>query len=280
MLARRTAAAGLTGFEWAVGVPGSVGGAVRMNAGGHGSDMAACLVDVDAVRPRRRRPGARGGAGRRALGLRFRGSDLDRRTRSSSPPGCGLRRGDRDACRGDDRRDRPLAPRAPARRAELRARCSSTRCPARSAPASLVDGLGLRGLRIGTAWVSEKHANFVQAADGGSAADVRAVIEDVRPRVADATGFRLRSEVRLVGFDDVDADVRRPGGDRRWPDARRRLPSAEVLDELLRAFSVDDRRRRWQRSTSQPEVERCSEPGTARRRAPATVNRSTRDLTV
>ena len=47
VLARRTAAASLAGFEWAVGVPGSVGGGVRMNAGGHGSDMAACLVEVD-----------------------------------------------------------------------------------------------------------------------------------------------------------------------------------------------------------------------------------------
>ena len=66
----------------------------------------------------------------------------------------------------------------------------------------LIDGLGLRGLRIGTAWVSEKHANFIQASDGGSAADVRAVIEAVRDRVAAATGFVMRSEVRLVGFDD------------------------------------------------------------------------------
>jgi UDP-N-acetylmuramate dehydrogenase len=46
VVARRTAAAGLTGFEWAVGVPGSIGGAVRMNAGGHGSDMAETLVRV------------------------------------------------------------------------------------------------------------------------------------------------------------------------------------------------------------------------------------------
>src|SRR5690606_16060720 len=46
VVARRTAAAGLTGFEWAVGVPGSIGGAVRMNAGGHGSDMAATLERV------------------------------------------------------------------------------------------------------------------------------------------------------------------------------------------------------------------------------------------
>src|SRR6201999_1165914 len=49
VLARRTVAAGLAGFEWAVGVPGSVGGAVRMNAGGHGSDMAAVLAGVRVV---------------------------------------------------------------------------------------------------------------------------------------------------------------------------------------------------------------------------------------
>ena len=49
VLARKTAASGLTGFEWAVGVPGSIGGAVRMNAGGHGSDMAESLVDVTVV---------------------------------------------------------------------------------------------------------------------------------------------------------------------------------------------------------------------------------------
>ena len=47
VLARRTAAAGLTGFEWAVGVPGSIGGAVRMNAGGHGSDIAACIARAE-----------------------------------------------------------------------------------------------------------------------------------------------------------------------------------------------------------------------------------------
>src|SRR5438094_364777 len=49
VVARRTAAAALTGFEWAVGVPGSIGGAVRMNAGGHGSDMAASLTRVRVV---------------------------------------------------------------------------------------------------------------------------------------------------------------------------------------------------------------------------------------
>ena len=76
--------------------------------------------------------------------------------------------------------------------------------PGEVSAGSLIDGLGLRGLRIGTAWVSEKHANFVQASEGGSAADVQAVIEAVRGdgRRRDRLS-RLRSEVRLVGFEDA-----------------------------------------------------------------------------
>ena len=64
---------GLTGLEWAVGVPGSVGGGVRMNAGGHGSDIAATLVGV---RVFDLRSGEHGEVPASALALRFRGSDL------------------------------------------------------------------------------------------------------------------------------------------------------------------------------------------------------------
>ena len=73
VLARRCSHAGLSGFEWAVGVPGSIGGAVRMNAGGHGSDMAASLLGVHVydllVARKAWVPAER-------LGLRFRGSSL------------------------------------------------------------------------------------------------------------------------------------------------------------------------------------------------------------
>ena len=201
VLARRTAAAGITGFEWAVGVPGSIGGAVRMNAGGHGSDMAASLVDVrvfDMDRPEAglvELPAA-------SLGLRFRASSLapahvvyDARL--------GLRAGDRRRAEAEiseivhwRREHQPGGQ-----------NCGSVfvnPVPGEVAAGGLIDGLGLRGLRIGTAHVSEKHANFIQATEGGTAADVRAVMEEVRRRVADATGYRLRSEVRLVGFDDAD----------------------------------------------------------------------------
>ena len=200
-LARRTAAAGLTGFEWAVGVPGSIGGAVRMNAGGHGSDMAACLVDAtmfDLNRPHESaRPVEVG-----QLGLRFRASAfaasqivIDVRLR--------LLEGDRE------RSELMISEIVHWRREHQPGgqNCGSVfvnPIAGEVTAGGLIDGIGLRGFRIGSAWVSEKHANFIQAGEGGSAADVRAVIETVRQRVAEQTGFHLRSEVRLVGFDDAD----------------------------------------------------------------------------
>jgi UDP-N-acetylmuramate dehydrogenase len=199
VLARRTAKAALTGFEWAVGVPGSIGGAVAMNAGGHGSDIAACLVDADVLDLAAPDPEVTTQPVV-ALGLRFRGSDI-----------------------GPD--DVVLAARlklAPGDRAASEAiiedivrwrrehqpggqNCGSVfvnPVPGEVSAGGLVDGLGLRGLAIGSASVSMKHANFVQASEGGSAADVRAVIEAVRARVAEATGITMRTEVRLVGFED------------------------------------------------------------------------------
>ena len=60
------------------------------------------------------------------------------------------------------------------------------------------------GRRLGTATVSDKHANFIQADDGGSADDVLALMTEVRGLVEASSGFRLRSEIRLVGFDEGD----------------------------------------------------------------------------
>ena len=64
----------------------------------------------------------------------------------------------------------------------------------------LVDVAGCKGLRLGSAAVSTKHANFIQADDGGSADDVFALMQDVRRRVAAKTGVLLEPETRLVGF--------------------------------------------------------------------------------
>lgn len=201
IVARRTAAAGIAGFEWAVGVPGSIGGAVRMNAGGHGSDMAACLIDVDVLDIDEPEPEVRT-IPAAEVGLRFRASSL-------APSDVVIEARLRLAAAERDAAEREIAEIVRWRREHQPGgqNCGSVfvnPVPGEVTAGGLIDAVGLRGLRIGTAHVSDKHANFIQATDGGSAADVRAVIETVRARVAEATGYRLRSEVRMVGFDDVD----------------------------------------------------------------------------
>jgi UDP-N-acetylmuramate dehydrogenase len=70
----------------------------------------------------------------------------------------------------------------------------------------LVDAAGLKGLRVGGAVVSEKHANFIQAEPGATAADVRALVLEVQRRVAGATGVELAPELHFVGFGDDGAE--------------------------------------------------------------------------
>jgi UDP-N-acetylmuramate dehydrogenase len=74
--------------------------------------------------------------------------------------------------------------------------------PGEVSAGALIDAAGLRGHRFATAMVSDKHANFIQADDGGCADDVLALMTHVRDRVEATSGFRLRSEIRLVGFDE------------------------------------------------------------------------------
>jgi len=76
----------------------------------------------------------------------------------------------------------------------------------------LIDASGLKGFRIGTAEVSPRHANFIQADAGGSADDVRRVIDHVQWAVGEATGVTLRTEVRQIGF-PVDGPTRAGGPD-------------------------------------------------------------------
>ena len=206
VVARRTAAASLTGFEWAVGVPGSVGGAVRMNAGGHGSDIAASLVDIEVfdVDPPDDAPFSTSTVTVPAadIGLRFRASSLPASFIVVSAR-LRLQRGNREDS------EREISEIVRWRRANQPGgqNCGSVfvnPVPGEITAGGLIDAVGLRGLTVGTACVSEKHANFIQSSDGGTAADVRAAIELVRQRVGQSTGHWLRSEVRLVGFDDTD----------------------------------------------------------------------------
>ena len=196
VLARRTAAAGLTGCEWMVGIPGTVGGAVRMNAGGHGSDMAAVLERARVIDLRTGRAGWRSPA---ELHLGYRSSALgsDEVVVAAELRG---RPGDRRAAEAliDDivrwrRVNQPGGQNAG----------SVFTNPPGDAAGRLIEHAGLKGLRIGTASVSTKHANFVQADEGGSADDVLAVVRAVRDAVVRTCGVELRTEIRLIGFPDT-----------------------------------------------------------------------------
>jgi len=193
VLARRTAAAGLTGLEWAVGVPGSVGGAVRMNAGGHGSDvsgtvLSARIVDLTS--------GADREVANAQLALGYRTSAV----RSHDVvlyATFALENGDRAASEAQiadivrwRRENQPGGSNAG----------SVFTNPAGDSAGRLIDACGLKGYRLGSASVSSKHANFIQADPGGSADDVLALMGHVREVVAAATGTLLRTEVQLVGF--------------------------------------------------------------------------------
>ena len=194
VLARRTVEAGLTGLEWAVGVPGSVGGAVRMNAGGHGADTAASLVAyrwVDLY-------GGAGEAGPERLAFAYRRSSVTEHEVVVWAE-FALAWGDPAVGRAT------VAEIVRWRRAHQPGGSNAgsvfTNPPGRSA-GELIDAAGLKGLRRGSAQVSEKHANFIQADEGGSADDVVALMDHVRAVVAHTFGVLLTPEVRRVGFDD------------------------------------------------------------------------------
>ena len=196
--ARQSVARGLTGFEWGVGVPGSVGGAIRMNAGGHGSDMAS---SVTSVRMFHLRKGLEAHVNAVDLGLRFRGSALDDHHVVLSATV------DLEWSKSPEASEAELQEVVRWRRENQPGGQNAGSVfvnpePGKVSAGAVIDELGMRGLRVGSAQVSEKHANFIQADVGGSAQDVVALMAEVRRRVRDERGYVLRSEIRLVGFED------------------------------------------------------------------------------
>ena len=195
--ARATVNAGLTGFEWAVGVPGTIGGAVRMNAGGHGSDMAASLVDVEIA------DFMSGSIITRSvdsLDLSYRRSNVERHELVISAQlqleplesATGLAGAEllKDIV-GWRREHQPGGANAG----------SVFTNPPDDSAGRLIDVAGLKGHRIGSAEVSTKHANFIQADPDGSADDVMALMVEIVDEIDHRFGVRLHAETRLVGFD-------------------------------------------------------------------------------
>lgn len=193
VVARRSAAAGLTGFEWAVGVPGSVGGAVRMNAGGHGSMMSNVLVQAKIADLHT------------GTVLDVPASELELGYRQSNVAShqivlealLELKRGEAAAAEAEiskivkwRREHQPGGRNAGSVFAN----------PPGDSAGHLIDAAGAKGLRRGSAEVSTKHANFIQVDQSGCAADVVALMGEVRQRVYNHSGVVLYPETRLVGL--------------------------------------------------------------------------------
>jgi UDP-N-acetylmuramate dehydrogenase len=212
VLARQAAAAGWGGIEFFAGIPGSVGGAVRMNAGGHGKETVevlrrAWVADLGAgVGGVEERPVA-------SLGLTYRHSNL-------SPAHVVIRAEFGAIARPPAEGKAEIEEIVKWRRANQpggnNAGSVFTNPPGDSA-GRLIDGCGLRGFRVGTAWVSERHANFFQAEPDGRrrAADVVTLVLEVQRRVAEATGVTLVPELRRIAF--AGQAGARPGAPAAWP---------------------------------------------------------------
>lgn len=196
-LAVRVASAGFAGFAWAAAVPGSLGGAVRMNAGAHGGEMRDHLISADLVRLD---SGARETWPVDTLGLTYRHSELPS---DAVVVAASLRlvRGDADRIKEEiseirswRREHQPIN----------EPNCGSvfTNPPDDSA-GRLVDSAGMKGHRVGGASISEVHANFIVTERDATASDVRALVRVVRHRVHEVHGVLLRPEVQMLGtFDD------------------------------------------------------------------------------
>lgn len=193
-LARQTVEAGLSGLEWAVGVPGSVGGGVRMNAGGHGSDMARTLR---AARIHDLRAGREVELSLEQLAYSYRHSSVQPHEVVVEAE-FGLAPGDPEAGRETIREI--VRWRREHQPGGQNAGSVFTNPPGDSA-GRLIEASGLKGWRWGTAMVSPKHANFIQADPKGSADDVFGLIRHIRASVGQRFGVDLRPEVRLIGFD-------------------------------------------------------------------------------
>jgi len=192
--ATETQKAGLTGLEFGLAIPGTVGGAVWANAGAHDSDVAAILEAANVLLA----DGTEARLTAADLALRYRDSRLKHepdevvlgatfRLSTAEAPAIATRL---DEIRRWRRDHQPLG---------IPSAGSTFRNPPGDSAGRLIDAAGLKGRRIGGASVSEKHANFIVNDGHGSAADIRALVDEVAAVVERETNVRLEPEVVFLG---------------------------------------------------------------------------------
>ncbi len=194
-VARAAAKASIGGFSWMVGVPGSVGGAVRMNAGCFGSDTASMVKTVSVWDVR---SGERVEKLPSALDYSYRMSNLAAHevvVEASFVGSSGDTKDLETEMRTITRWRRDHQP------GGTHNAGSVFKNPADDAAGRIIDDLGLKGTRLGKVSVSTKHANFFVAEPGATASDIRGLVDLVASTVHDRTGIQLVPEMVFVGFD-------------------------------------------------------------------------------
>jgi UDP-N-acetylmuramate dehydrogenase len=183
--------AGKAGLEFLSGIPGTIGGALRMNAGAYGGEIKDVLIEAEAI-------DGRGRLRRLALadfGFTYRHSSLPDDTLFLSAT-LRCRDGDRDEIA---RRMVEIDAQRKASQPKTRTGGSTFKNPDGRKAWQLIDAAGCRGLRIGGASVSELHCNFLISAAGATAADIEALGEEVRRRVRETSGVELEWEIIRIG---------------------------------------------------------------------------------
>lgn len=184
---------GARGFEELTGIPGCMGGACIMNAGAYGREIKDVVLNVTAVDNK----GNVVKLNRDELKFRYRGSNLMDEGYIVCRTEIELGRDAADAVKA--RCDELMAKRKESQPLEYPSAGSTFKRPEGYFAGKLISDAGLKGLRIGGAEVSEKHAGFIINRDGAVSQDIYRLIQDVRARVLDVYGVELQPEVRFLG---------------------------------------------------------------------------------
>lgn len=183
---------GISGLEFLVGIPGTIGGALAMNAGAYGGDIASVLESAQAIDE----SGNLHNLTPSDIGYIYRGNTLPEGMIFTN---CILRgaRGDRDAIKA--RLAEITATREETQPIRSKTSGSTFKNPPGLKAWQLIDEAGCRGLKIGGAQVSEKHCNFFINTGGATSEDIETLGEEVRRRVKEKTGVDLVWEVKIIG---------------------------------------------------------------------------------
>ena len=191
-VAKKAASAGIAGLEFYAGVPGTIGGALRMNAGCYGAETKDVLVSVVALD----RSGRRQVMGLDEMKYSYRHCGAPKglffteavfKGRANTPDAINSRMNEITAKRESSQ---PIREKTGG---------STFKNPEGHSSWKLIDAAGCRGLKVGGAQMSEQHCNFMINADGATAADLESLGETVRSRVLETQGVTLEWEVRRIG---------------------------------------------------------------------------------